>query len=761
MSIKICKDNYEEEFGSFSLYSPNNITLSDFQKYSCHAIYHGHNSLVVAGTGSGKTLSVNYAIEHFKSKNKRIIYTSPIKALSNQKYHEFSKKYPDVSFGIITGDIKCNPDADCVIMTCEILRNTLKQNMNGTEQGCLVSLENVACVVFDEVHYINDPERGTVWEETIIMLRNYSCSLVMLSATIDCPENFAEWVSNITKRDTWISGFQKRFVPLKHYSLLVITDKMKKHNELKNESLGDIVLTEIQDPDNNFLSNNYERVYNVLNKIEKTKIILSKNFIINETVKYLHNNNMLPAIYFNLSKHGVLLCAESISHNLNESINLDVNKECRAILSKLPNYKDYMELPEYIKLIGLISKGVAYHHSGLLSIFREMVEILFEKGLIKILFATETFSVGLNMPTKTVIFDSMNKFDGLYFRNLRSHEYTQMAGRAGRRSIDTIGYVIHLNQLYRDPISKGIYKEIMSGQALRVVSKFKIDYHFVLENGTSLFEHTMLYKEITKEKEQLQLQIKNLEDAVSSSVSNSVSNSIKNKLSQKQKKQLLKAVPLETTQEQKIKNELISLKTDLYNIENYYKTMYDSIKNILDTNNFTKDLKKRNIALVIKEIHPLILTDLLLYFEAIESVDKHLLASFLATLCSDHEEFIYTSDKDKDKDLNSYEIETINKIKDLYEKYTEIEFNSAVFKNNYKMFKDWTLTSTKEECQILIGSCNETQIGLFLKMLLKLNNLVQELMKLENVIDISLLHAISKVPEITMKYIVSNQSLYI
>ena len=192
----------------------------------------------------------------------------------------------------------------------------------------------------------------------------------------------------------------------------------------------------------------------LLSHLKMNNIFIKRQFVLNETIKYLKNNEMLPAICFIFSRRGVEEAANEITISLFDEDDTTPNiiaDECQKILMKLPNYKEYIHLPEYVNLMKVLKKGIAIHHSGIMPIFREMVELMFAKGYIKLLFATETFAVGINMPTKTVIFTSINKFDGSYNRALLSHEYTQMAGRAGRRGLDTIGHVFHLNNLFNIP----------------------------------------------------------------------------------------------------------------------------------------------------------------------------------------------------------------------------------------------------------------------------------------------------------------------
>ena len=235
--VKICdttiyseenETKYAEYFASFG------FPLSPFQKYAIEAIVEGHHVLVTAHTGSGKTLPAEFAIQHFVNSGKRVIYTSPIKALSNQKYYEFSKKYPHISFGLLTGDIKTNPEADVLIMTTEILMNALFRGDQGAESEAGLNFQmdidtELGCVVFDEVHYINDQDRGQVWEKTILMLPEH-IQMVMLSATIDAPERFAEWCERgeLGGKQVYLASTSSRVVPLTHYGFLTVTENLFK-----------------------------------------------------------------------------------------------------------------------------------------------------------------------------------------------------------------------------------------------------------------------------------------------------------------------------------------------------------------------------------------------------------------------------------------------------------------------------------------------------------------------------------------------------
>jgi superfamily II RNA helicase len=304
--------------------------LSPFQKHAIEAIVEGHHVLITAHTGSGKTLPAEFAIQHFTggdAPRRRVIYTSPIKALSNQKYYEFSKKYPHISFGLLTGDIKTNPDADVLIMTTEILMNALFRasvNVGRTAPGPEPPLQfqmdiqlDLACVVFDEVHYINDPHRGQNWEQTILMLPKH-IQKIMLSATIDSPEKFANWVEgsfaddkgsfaddkgsfSADKKIVYLCSTNHRVVPLTHYMYMTISEAMLKSikDKTQQKEMRDLTkdIITIQTDKGVFQENGYKQTKKITEFLEK-KPMLKRKYILNDLMTYLKNREMLPAIAF-------------------------------------------------------------------------------------------------------------------------------------------------------------------------------------------------------------------------------------------------------------------------------------------------------------------------------------------------------------------------------------------------------------------------------------------------------------------------------
>ena len=525
--VKICPSEYPEDSPYNERFAEYPYPLSAFQKWAIESIIEGNHVLVTAHTGSGKTLPAEFAIRHFTQKKQKVIYTSPIKALSNQKFYEFTNKYPEISFGLFTGDIKTNPNADVLIMTTEILMNYLyiqkstdnkptESIDNGSNLQFQIDIQTeLACVIFDEVHYINDVDRGQVWEQTILMLPKH-IQMVMLSATIDNPAGFADWIESrdttvnekrdaLTiddisinsvleklekhkKKTVYLASTDHRVVPLTHYSFLTTVESIFKHERDKTvqQQIRDSTncLLTLQTHGGQFQEKTVHKINELSKLFEKRNVYMKRQAVLNKLAEHLRNNEMLPAIAFIFSRKHVEQCAHEITTNLLEDdskIPYIVRRECEQIVRKFPNFKEYLELPEYNELVGLLEKGIGIHHSGMIPVLREIVELMISKKYIKLLFATESFAIGLDCPIKTAIFTSLTKFDGHAPRFLYSHEYTQMAGRAGRRGIDTVGHVIHCNQLFQNNSpSVNDYKAILSGKPQKLVSKFHIHYGIIL-----------------------------------------------------------------------------------------------------------------------------------------------------------------------------------------------------------------------------------------------------------------------------------------
>lgn len=835
--VKICSNSYprlsEEKYHQYFEKYP--YPLSSFQKYAIEAIVENNHILITAHTGSGKTLPAEFAIEYLVSKGKKVIYTSPIKALSNQKFYEFSQKFPNISFGILTGDIKTNPEADVLIMTTEILMNTLyakhrkydvdSPKFNNTSSLTMFEMDfdnELACVVFDEIHYINDQDRGKVWEETIMMLPLH-VQMVMLSATLDSPEKFALWCE--TKGQTVISPEKtvyltttyERVVPLTHYSFITCTQglfKILKDKQLEKEIMKTTnTLHVIQDSKGIFNDTNYQRINKTLKLFNDKNHYVKRQHILNVVAKHMVENNMLPAICFVLSRKALELCAKELTTDLLEDdskVPYIIRRECEQIIRKLPNYKEYLNLPEYISLVSLLEKGIAIHHAGIMPILREMVELMFAKGYIKLLFATETFAVGINMPTKTVLFTGLNKFDGSSLRPLHSHEYTQMSGRAGRRGIDTIGHVIHLTNLFKD-IDQLTLKTIMKGTPQVLVSKFKISYNLLLNlinigetDYTKYVKKSMIqndieqtmktyYNSISKlenDIDKLTLVIENcntpksiveeyiqLKQKYVSSI-NKKRKEIERQLTQIQDKYKTIDKDIEFFKHFTSKNdEITKLKVELLNLETTLETNIHKVLSLMEQDNFINysDNKycltnKGYIATYIRETHCLVFaelieTNILHKFQAKEIVG--ILSCFTNISVQEEKKSIFpTSEYTGVK-------ETIMIMNEMYQKQYNIELKNGVETGiDYSIHFDlidyvikWCECDNDIDCKQLLKEISNDKdifLGEFIKAILKINNITSEMEKIAELFgDMKFLTILKEVPILTLKYVATNQSLYI
>jgi superfamily II RNA helicase len=461
--------------------------LDPFQQHAIRIIANNENILACLSTGSGKTLVGEYQIYHSLKKGKRVFYTTPIKSLSNQKFYDLKHQFTEASVGILTGDIKFCPDAQIVIMTTEILRNLLYKKGSTTEHLGLtatISLDNVDAVIFDECHYMNDKDRGMIWEETMILLPP-EINMVMLSATLDHPEYVGEWLGQLKKKPVHLIETQYRIVPLSHH--LIIVDPITEEYKLvtlqdAREQFYPKVYTDWLKARKNLRDAAYKQAQDIKdNKKPQQKIhVDSFKYQMNQTIVMLEKKNLLPAICFVLSRKGCEQYARTVDKDLLTSSDTAAVKH--IISFHLHRHLAELEtIPQYHQIYNLLCRGIAFHHSGLLPLLKEIVEILFSKGFIKLLFCTETFAVGLNMPTKTVLFTGFKKYDETLgdMRLLRNDEYIQMAGRAGRRGKDDKGIVIYLPD--REPVEPHEIHEMMKGAKPPITSKMTFHYDFILK----------------------------------------------------------------------------------------------------------------------------------------------------------------------------------------------------------------------------------------------------------------------------------------
>ncbi|XP_041428816.1 helicase SKI2W [Xenopus laevis] len=441
--------------------------LDTFQKKAIQCLEAGSSVFIAAHTSAGKTVVAEYAIALSLKHMTRAIYTSPIKALSNQKFRDFKITFGDV--GLITGDVQLYTGASCLIMTTEILRSML---YNGSDV-----IRDLEWVIFDEVHYINDAERGVVWEEVLIMLPDH-VNIILLSATVPNTVEFADWIGRIKKKNIYVISTTRRPVPLEHY--LYTGNSQKTQNQF-------FLLV---DASGGFQTKGY---YAAVEAKKERSSKYSQTFGAKHPhgvgpghdkgtwlslVQSLKMREALPVVVFTFSRtrceqNATALSTVDLCTTAEKS---EVQTYYTKCLSRLRGGD--RQLPQILHMLDLLKRGIGIHHSGILPILKEVVEMLFSKGLVKILFATETFAMGVNMPARTVVFDSIRKHDGSNFRDLTPGEYIQMAGRAGRRGLDNTGMVIILCKA--DVPEMSDLHKMMLGKPTQLQSQFRLTYSMIL-----------------------------------------------------------------------------------------------------------------------------------------------------------------------------------------------------------------------------------------------------------------------------------------
>ena len=756
-----------------------------FQLHAINSIEKDNHVLISVPTSSGKTCCAEYAIHYNIKKNKRIIYTSPIKSLSNEKYKEFKEKNI-CSVGLLTGDNKINPDADLLIVTAEILRNALFKTTDNTDFTDL--LNNVGCVIMDEVHFINEPERGKVWEESLILLDD-SIQLVLLSATIDRVDSFAKWLQSIKKKQLSLITSTKRIIPLTH-SLFVSNELYKILDN--NDKFDDIVYYETK------------KIYDKMRKDERIKI--SETTQINKLVNYIKQNDLLQTIFFSFSRNKCEEYANSVQLNLIDP--LEQTEAINIFDSNIAPYrKIYESLPQFIQMKKLIQKGVAFHHSGLIPILKEIVEIIFKKGLIKILFATETFAVGVNMPTRTVVFTNLSKTTNGGRRFLNTAEYKQMAGRAGRRGLDTTGNVI-LMTMYEYPDLLDL-KSVMIKTMPHIESKFRIDYDYCLKtlnstntNPIELFNSSLLSTEIDSSYKsdlnifnELQTKLEQINqvkiepdilqkcDKIFSkkNLHNNLGFAVK--VSQKEQKEidkLRKSIPNEILNKyseiKSLEEELNKYSNKLNLYKQYITNETEKVYEILSHNKFIEksvdvDLTTKGIiASNVNDCNGILLAEMISQ-GIFDNLDTFEIISILS---------IFTSPPKSDSDgifISTNLNKEFEKIKSIVSEYNKCEKNVGFYLENedywsltnkyIDLVMNWVKTDITDFEKLrrttlqLLFDIGEYE-GNFVKNMLKIYNIISNLKTICNIIKrFDLLQKIEKVDELILKDIVNVNSLYL
>jgi len=876
--VKICSSTYplENEEKYKDAYAQYSYPLHDFQKWTVEAIVSQNHVLICAPTGSGKTFGGDFALSFFHKLGKKTIYTCPIKALSNEKYYQFSQKYPEIRFGLITGDIRCNPDADVLIMTTEILMNRLFQLKNETtvvsknKSFDMNIAEELGCVVFDEIHMIADESRGTVWENTLMMLPHH-IQIVGLSATLSNPEKFAHWIETRhpstveSNKIVYLTKKSVRAVPLTHYMFITFPMSVFKTNinnknnnknvnsKFKSQGQGQkssiITLDKsvqdrmkriinkpvlLQTSDGKIHDENLREVSSLLQAYQKySKMRVKRAHVLNQLFGHMVQEEMFPALCYVYSRKQLEVCAHEVTANLLEfdsKVPYTVDHECEQLLrSRLTNFEEYLHLPEYVNLVALLQKGIGIHHAGMMPVLKEIVELLFARGFIKVLFSTETMSVGINLPVKTTIFTDVCKFSGGDHRWLHSFEMTQAAGRAGRLGIDTVGNVIHLNNLFPDKtVQTHDYKKMLSGVPQQLISRFRVSYSLILQSLMDCndndrekqlshivcyAEKSMITDEYRDELDACQTKLTSLKSSQSSfTESLLISDDVirhymeycelqPHSINRRRKeidKELLalrteyttdaleyavkqfRQQQVECTHIQEVESQIQGLKTFVSNNVNVVYDLLHTrhfIENTEDTTCFNVSLLGR-IALQLHELPSLPLAELICQsqthlkdsysFVSLTAVEYITVLSCFTSIRVSDDQRIVSVPNDINENVRSIVIQiqtTLNTYMELESQHSiesgeeyEIQFDLIPFMDA------WCNADNVESCKKILQDLKDHDIflGEFVKALLKIVNIALELESVAELLgNLEWLSVLKEIPKLIMKYVVTNQSLYV
>lgn len=764
-----------------------------FQKHSFISIHNGNDLFVSVPTSSGKTMVAEYAIANTILKmGKKVIYTSPIKSLSNEKYNDFKIKFKEygISVGLLTGDNKIDVDSTCLIMTAEILRNTLYTTDNDF-------INSVGCVIMDEIHFMNDDERGKVWEESIILL-NKNIQLIMLSATVRSPEKFADWVSQCREKQIDLITLTKRIIPLKHY---IFTAHVPDDTQKEEYNIFQFLDSDV------FSSIDFKKAENIYTTEKKKRINnpINDTTIVPKLVKYLKQNDMLQTIFFSFSRKNCELYAKSINFNLTSP---EESKEIELIFYKYLDQfiKKHENVSQLTTIKNLLLKGIAFHHSGMLPILKEIVEIIFKKGLIKVLFATETFAVGVNTPTRTVVFTELEKYTGKGKRFITAAEYKQMSGRAGRRGLDTNGNVIIL-PLYDLPEERQL-RSIVLGVLPEIISKFKWDYQFflkIMQSSTidlkNFFNKSLLMKinETNKkllyhDLEATTEQIDNIENLVKNDenietllkydnlINDAKTNGFSFKMNGKQKNLYTKARNIvsadkslnEIYTKASNKNQLMSkrknIQEDIKIIDNYVQINYDTIMQILTEWNYVRDSKiqlKGIIASQINDCDAIIMTEIIYgdYLCGMSSQEIIAFVSiFIDPIKSNSSSSItnFTATKLIHDKINQL-ITQCDKLKEIESKYVgnNNTFSNWLYSTDYIDITYKWGSGCSVECILTMLNEYEEYEGNFVRNMLKISNILTNMQNIYKMIGkTEILPTIENTNQLIIRDIVTVSSLY-
>ncbi len=464
------KAKSKAKFPEFELFGAElPFPLDDFQEQACRALEGGHGVLVAAPTGAGKTIVGEFAIHLALASGQKVFYTTPIKALSNQKFAELVKRYGKDRVGLLTGDNNNNSEAQIVVMTTEVLRNMI--------YATSATLKDLGFVVMDEVHYLADRFRGAVWEEVILHLPKY-VKVVSLSATVSNAEEFGAWLAEV-RGNTQIIVSEHRPVPL-HQHVLFGDELLELFENGSGQLRVNPELTQkhqarSRSPIRSRGKYGKGRGDSRSNPNQRNFPRLDKP----EIVEKLEDLQLLPAIFFIFSRAG---CDQAVINCRRAGIRLTSKEEQQEIRSlveaRCSSISDEdLDTLGYFEWLESLERGFASHHAGMLPAFKEVVEELFLRKLVRVVFATETLALGINMPARTVVLERLDKYNGESRVNITAGEYTQLTGRAGRRGIDTEGHSVVLWGAQLDP---NIVAGLASKRTYPLNSSFRPTYNMAV-----------------------------------------------------------------------------------------------------------------------------------------------------------------------------------------------------------------------------------------------------------------------------------------
>ena len=511
--------------GQFSRQAP--FDLDDFQIRANDALESGANVLVAAPTGAGKTVAADFAVFLARHQGVKAFYTTPIKALSNQKYHDLSALYGADSVGLLTGDTAVNPDADIVVMTTEVLRNMLYERSS--------SLDSLGYVILDEVHYLADRFRGPVWEEVIIHLPP-RVRIIALSATVSNVEDFSGWISSV-RGETALVVSEHRPVPLEQHVLV-------QQDDSHEPELIDLYRRNGSGHETSSLNPWLPRRLEQLDRRAEKRIRLPqkrhgrphgqqsgtrakslrhtpRRWAVIDELDFL---DMLPGIYFIFSRAG---CDKAVEQCLTAGLHLTTDDEARRIRDIVDEMvagqlsDDDLKALHFSRLRFALEEGFAPHHAGMIALFRQIVERLFEMGLVRVVFATETLALGVNMPARCVVIEKLEKYDGTGHVPLTPGEFTQLTGRAGRRGVDSIGHAVVVDHPDFTPATMA---SLSSARVYPIHSSFRPTFNMAVNllshsdysTARSTLDHCFAQWEANKSSVDLEARIDQLATAVAS-----------------------------------------------------------------------------------------------------------------------------------------------------------------------------------------------------------------------------------------------------